>query len=58
MGGCVALSGGGGGYVAILNTTDIIEAVPITIVDTDSQETVLEETFRVKADAEREIIFN
>lgn len=55
LSGCVALSGGGGGYIDINNSTDTAHDVSVTLIHENSLEIVLDETFRVDANSEREI---
>ena len=55
LSGCMALSGGGGGFIDIHNRTDSVRDVTVTLVQQESQETVLDETYRVEPNSDRRI---
>lgn len=55
LSGCVALSGGGGGYMEIHNRTTAVQTVSVTLVQRESQNTVLDDTYRVEPDSKRRI---
>ena len=55
LSGCVALSGGGGGFIEIHNRTDSVRNVSVTLTQQESEETVLDDTYRVEPASERRI---
>ena len=54
--GCVARSGGGGGYMEIHNQTNAVQNVSVTLVQQESQNTVLDDTYRVEPNSERRMV--
>jgi len=53
--GCIGLSEGGGGFIEIHNRTNSVRDASVTLIQQESQETVLDDTYRVEPDTERRI---
>ncbi|SEJ03121.1 MULTISPECIES: hypothetical protein [Haloferacaceae] len=55
LSGCIAFSGGGDGFIDIHNRTDSVRDVTVTLVQQESQETVLDETYHVEPNSDQRI---